>query len=104
MTGSPRHGTWRPARLREGKGTWSLKRPGARMTRSFGSRPTLAQSDWNEFAGGFRFPLRTILSFELALVLLISVGAWKANPAFAWMFPVDTTLIMVAVCGAGISK
>jgi hypothetical protein len=59
----------------------------------------LAQSDLGEFVGAFRFPLRTILSFEFALVLLISVGAWKANPTFAWMFPIDATLIMAAVCG-----
>jgi hypothetical protein len=74
------------------------------MNRSFGSGSTLAQSDWSEFAGGFRFPLRTVLSFEFALVLLLTVGAWKANPTFAWMFPIDATLIMVAVCGAGILK
>ena len=69
------------------------------MNRPFGSRATLVQSDWNEFAGGFRFPLRTILSFEFALTLLITVGAWKKNPTFAWMFPIDATLVMTAVCG-----
>src|SRR4051794_7184593 len=64
----------------------------------------LAQSDLGEFVGAFRFPLRTILSFEFALVLLISVGAWKANPTFAWMFPIDATLIMMAACAVGILK
>src|SRR4051795_6755650 len=74
------------------------------MKRIVNPSSALAQSDLGEFVGAFRFPLRTILSFEFALVLLISVGAWKANPAFAWMFPVDATLIMAAVCSVCILK
>ena len=50
------------------------------MTRSVSSGSNLGQADWSEFAGGFRYPLRTILSFEFALALLLSVGAWKKIP------------------------
>jgi len=74
------------------------------MNRFVSTGPTLAQADWSEFASGFRFPLRTILSFEFALVLLVSVGAWKQNPTFAWMFPIDATLVMTALCAVGIMK
>lgn len=74
------------------------------MNRFGSSVPTLGQTDWNEFASGFRFPLRTILSFEFALMLLVSVGAWKKNPNFAWMFPIDASLVLTALCAVGIMK
>ena len=74
------------------------------MKRFAGPGAALAQSDLSEFAAAFRFPLRTIFSFEFALVLLISVGAYKKNPDICLAFPHRRTLIMGAICAVGILR
>ena len=74
------------------------------MSRFVNPGSALTQADLKEFTAAFRFPVRTILSFEFLLVLLICVGAYKKNATFAWMFPIDATLILGGLCGLGILK
>ena len=74
------------------------------MSRFVNPGSALTQADLKEFTAAFRFPVRTILSFEFLLVLLICVGAYKKNPTLAWMFTIDATLILRGLCGLGILK
>jgi hypothetical protein len=38
-------------------------------------------------------PVRLVLSFEFLFALFVFAGTFKANPSFAWLFPVDPTLL-----------
>jgi len=74
------------------------------MKRFVSAGTALTQADIDQFIAAFRYPVRTIFSFEFVLVLLIAVGAYKKNPTFAWLFPIDATLIMGAFCAIGIFR
>jgi hypothetical protein len=41
-------------------------------------------------------PLQLLVSFEFLFALFVFGGTFKANPTFAWLFPIDPTLL----CGA----
>lgn len=59
--------------------------------------PDIAERRARRFPEPIDSVLRTFFSFETLLVAYIFVGAYKSNPNFAWLFPVDATIVLFAL-------